>query len=123
MRKMEQALGKLHSNVLEHKLFPAGSKLLLCCSGGADSTAMLHLFSRLRSIMQITLLAVHVDHQLRGAESDADAELVKEQCLQLSMPRGHALRAMALYSQRVFGAQSGQLKSYVAQVPQTASIR
>lgn len=86
MRKMEQALGKLHSNVLEHKLFPAGSKLLLCCSGGADSMAMLHLFSRLRSIMQITLLAVHVDHQLRGAESDADAELVKEQCLQLNIP-------------------------------------
>ncbi|MCA9180749.1 MAG: hypothetical protein KDA51_04830 [Planctomycetales bacterium] len=38
-------------------------------------------------------------------------------------PRGHALRAMALYSQRVFGAESGQLKSYVANAPLKASIR
>ena len=38
-------------------------------------------------------------------------------------PRGHALRAMALYSQRVFGARSGQLKSYLAEVSQAASIR
>ncbi len=29
-------------------------------------------------------------------------------------PRGHALRAMALYSQRVFGAEVGQMQSYVA---------
>lgn len=29
-------------------------------------------------------------------------------------PRGHALRAMALYNQRLFGAQPGQMKSYIA---------
>lgn len=29
-------------------------------------------------------------------------------------PRGHALRAMSLYSQRVFGAEVGQMQSYVA---------
>lgn len=38
-------------------------------------------------------------------------------------PRGHALRAMALYSQRVFGAEPGQLKSYLADVSQSATIR
>ncbi len=38
-------------------------------------------------------------------------------------PRGHALRAMSLYSQRVFGAEPGQLKSYLAEVPQSASVR
>ena len=86
MRKMEQGLDRLHSYVLEKELFPAGVKLLLCCSGGADSVALVHLFSRLRSLMQVTLLAVHVDHQLRGAESDADAELVKDMCLQLNIP-------------------------------------
>ncbi len=29
-------------------------------------------------------------------------------------PRGHALRALALYNQRVFGAQPGKLKQYIA---------
>lgn len=86
MRKLEQALVRLHDSVQEQKLFPAGAKLLLCCSGGADSLALVHLFSLLRSRMQITLLAVHVDHQLRGVESAADAELVKESCLRLNIP-------------------------------------
>ena len=30
-------------------------------------------------------------------------------------PRGHALRAISLYNQRVFGAPTGQLKNYLAQ--------
>ena len=38
-------------------------------------------------------------------------------------PRGHALRALSLYSQRVFGAEPGQLKSYLAEVSQSASVR
>lgn len=86
MRKLDKALDKLQGYVLEKMLFTAGAKILLCCSGGADSVALLHLFSKLRSQLQITLLAVHVDHQLRGAESTADAELVKDVCQQLSIP-------------------------------------
>jgi len=86
MRKLDQALAKLHRYVKDQKLFCAGAKILLCCSGGADSVAMLQLFSRLRAQMHITLLAVHVDHQLRGAESDADVELVKQICLSLNIP-------------------------------------
>ncbi len=38
-------------------------------------------------------------------------------------PRGHALRAMALYSQRVFGARPGQLEAFVAEAPVTSNRR
>ncbi len=38
-------------------------------------------------------------------------------------PRGHALRAMALYSQRVFGARTGQIQSYVAEVQNGSQLR
>ncbi|HNT52284.1 MAG TPA: tRNA lysidine(34) synthetase TilS [Candidatus Syntrophosphaera sp.] len=86
MRKLDQARDKLYRLVREQKLFPAGAKLLLCCSGGADSMALVHLFHQMRSRMQLTLLVVHVNHQLRGEESEADAELVKQQCLQLNIP-------------------------------------
>lgn len=86
MRKLDKALDKLQQYVLGKKLFTAGSKILLCCSGGADSVALLYLFSKLRSQLQIILLAVHVDHQLRGAESAADAELVKDVCQELNIP-------------------------------------
>lgn len=37
-------------------------------------------------------------------------------------PRGHALRAMSLYNQRVFGVENGKLQSYLAQ-QQTSSLR
>lgn len=86
MRRLDQALARLHNYVREKQLFPAGAKLLLCCSGGADSVAMLQLFSRLRSLMHVTLLAVHIDHQLRGAEDEADTELVKALCQKLNIP-------------------------------------
>lgn len=86
MPRLEQALEKLDAYVREFNIFTAGAKLLLCVSGGSDSVALLLLISRLRSLRHLTLLAVHVDHQLRGAESEADAELVKQLCQDLSVP-------------------------------------
>ncbi len=38
-------------------------------------------------------------------------------------PRGHALRALALYSQRILGARPGQLKSYIAEMERGSSRR
>lgn len=86
MPRLEQAIEKLDSYVRDQQIFDAGAKLLLCVSGGADSVALLLLMSRLRGLRRLTLLAVHVDHQLRGAESAADAELVKELCQEQSVP-------------------------------------
>lgn len=86
MTRLKQALARLDSYARDQQIFSAGAKLLLCVSGGADSVALLLLFARLRGLRQLTLLAVHVDHQLRGAESAADAELVKGLCQELSVP-------------------------------------
>jgi hypothetical protein len=38
-------------------------------------------------------------------------------------PRGHALRALALYNQRVFGVPTGRLKSHLAQVGLVKELR
>lgn len=38
-------------------------------------------------------------------------------------PRGHALRALALYNQRVFGAEVGQMEEHIARSRNSASIR
>jgi tRNA(Ile)-lysidine synthase len=86
MRELETALDRLRAYVQGKKLFEAGAKLLVACSGGADSVALLYLLARLRSLMQITLLAVHIDHGLRGADSEADAEYVKDLCQRLNIP-------------------------------------
>ena len=55
-------------------------------SGGADSTALLHLLAALRSSWQLNLCAAHLDHGLRGQESEQDAEFVRQQAETLGIP-------------------------------------
>jgi len=86
MTKREQGITKLRNYVREKNLFSAEAKLLLGVSGGSDSIALLYLFSLLRSEIDITLLAVHINHQLRGEESEADAVLVRDICQKLGVP-------------------------------------
>lgn len=64
----------------------------VCCaiSGGADSTALLLLLhaanSLPRNALGIGLSAVHINHALRGAESDADQAFVQSLCDRLQIP-------------------------------------
>jgi len=81
-----EALKRLEKNIKENELIHNGDKLLLGCSGGADSNAMLYLFSRLRVPLNLTLLVIHINHQIRGAESDADEDFVKQLCQDLNIP-------------------------------------
>ena len=69
----------------EHRLIPASSRLLLGVSGGLDSMAMLHLFHVCRP-KGCSLSIVHVNHLLRGAESDADEDLVRTIAEQMAIP-------------------------------------
>ena len=55
-----------------------GDRIGVAVSGGADSVALLHLLSRRATEFGIKLAAVHVNHHLRGAESDADEAFVSE---------------------------------------------
>ena len=54
-----------------------GQGLVIAVSGGADSTALLHGTVRIWPDHREQIVAVHVDHQLRGSDSDADAEFVR----------------------------------------------
>lgn len=80
------ALKRLNAYLCAKQLVSKGDKLILGVSGGADSTAMLFLFTRLRPVLELSLLAVHINHQLRGEESDADEQAVKKLCLSLNVP-------------------------------------
>lgn len=57
-----------------------GSSVLLAISGGADSVALLRGLLQLKEPLNLTLRAAHLNHQLRGADSDADAEWVRALC-------------------------------------------
>jgi tRNA(Ile)-lysidine synthase len=61
----------------------SGGRMVAACSGGADSTALLLVLHDLR---RFTLICGHVNHHLRGAESDADEAFVRDLCERLAVP-------------------------------------
>lgn len=61
---------------------PAGARIGVAVSGGADSVALLDLLHRLG----YPLAVLHVNHGLRGAESDADERFVRELAERLGLP-------------------------------------
>ncbi len=58
--------------ILQNKLVPAGSRVLLAVSGGIDSVVMLDLFYR----AGFSIAIAHVNFNLRAGESDEDERFV-----------------------------------------------
>ena len=56
----------------------AGSHVLAAVSGGADSTALLCFFCEIREKYPLEISCAHVEHGIRGAQSLADMEFVRE---------------------------------------------
>jgi tRNA(Ile)-lysidine synthase len=72
--------------IREHRLLSEGEKLVAAVSGGEDSVCLLHILFNLREELKIKLHIAHLNHQLRGADSDADAEYVSELARKLKIP-------------------------------------
>lgn len=63
-----------------------GDDVVCAVSGGADSMALLWGLYLLKEDLDISLSAAHFNHRLRGAESDADQEFVREFCQRFDIP-------------------------------------
>ena len=59
--------------------------VLAAVSGGGDSVALLRGLAALKLPGEGRLIAAHVNHKLRGADSDADQAFVQELCGQLGL--------------------------------------
>src|SRR6266581_1055870 len=65
---------EVEADILRHELIPAGGAVTCLVSGGADSTCLWHVLRRLG----YEVSALHVNHGLRGRESDEDAEFCRD---------------------------------------------
>lgn len=63
-----------------------GTSILIAVSGGADSVALLLGLVQVRDEYTLSLTVGHLNHQLRGDASDADAEWVRLLCERLQVP-------------------------------------
>ena len=88
--KTEKPEPALESRVLQfirqHHLLPGQPKLLVAVSGGPDSVCLLHILFKLKDELGTGLHIAHLNHQLRGADSEADAEYVTELAHPLGIP-------------------------------------
>lgn len=61
--------------IAEYGVFAAGDRVIVAVSGGADSVALLDFLVNQREL-GLSLVIAHLNHQLRGSESDGDEEFV-----------------------------------------------
>ena len=75
--------------IAEFGMLPPGGRVVVGLSGGADSMALTHFLVYQE---KAEVLAAHVNHGLRGAESDADEAFVRKWCAenQISLRVLHA---------------------------------
>ena len=72
--------------ISEHSLIKEGGQLVVAVSGGPDSVCLLHVLLGLWDKSGFTLHMAHLNHGLRGEESDADAEYVAALARRLDLP-------------------------------------
>jgi tRNA(Ile)-lysidine synthase len=65
---------RVEEHIRRHGLIEPGAEVVCLVSGGADSTCLFHVLRELGYAVS----ALHVDHGLRGEESDEDAEWCAE---------------------------------------------
>ena len=72
-------LEKVKAAIERENLIPAGTRVVVGVSGGADSVALLHILHRLGYALDVA----HLNHSIRGAEADGDEAFVKTTCSKL----------------------------------------
>lgn len=77
---MEQLEHQVLTYVREQQLIKKRDRLLIACSGGVDSMALLTFFYKFQSLLDVELIVAHVDHMLRGETSAEDREFVEQFC-------------------------------------------
>lgn len=79
-------INKINNTIKNYSMAKKEEGLLLCVSGGPDSIAMLHAFISIAKDMHLRLFIVHVNHSLRGIESDKDQRYVENTAKALNIP-------------------------------------
>ena len=92
----ERVLGFIKQN----QLLSGAGRLVVAVSGGPDSVCLLHILAKGQKELKIKLHIAHLNHQLRGAESEDDAEYVAGLSQKLGIPATIEKRDVKGYQKR-----------------------
>lgn len=79
-------LDRIAATIVRHRMFEAGQRVGVAVSGGADSVCLLAALHALASRWALALSVLHLNHNLRGEESAADARFVEALAAQYGLP-------------------------------------
>lgn len=79
-------LEKIALACADYSMIERGDAVVAALSGGADSVSLLHALKQLEGQLGITVSACHINHHIRGEESDRDMLFCEELCRGLKVP-------------------------------------
>ncbi len=77
-QKIVPLMARVRDTVQDHAMFSPGDSVLVGVSGGPDSVALLGILTDMAEEFSLKIAMVHVNHCLRGKESDRDEDFVRE---------------------------------------------
>ncbi len=83
---MIHLIEKVKSAVEKYNMIKQGDFITIGLSGGADSVALTYALLELKDFYRINIQAVHINHCLRGKESDDDENFCRMLCEKLDIP-------------------------------------
>lgn len=83
--------------ISRHRLVAGDETVVVGVSGGADSVCLLHILAGCRGRLGIGLHVAHLNHELREAEAEADAEYVSALAGSLGIPVTIGREGVAAY--------------------------
>ncbi|MDF2520012.1 MAG: tRNA(Ile)-lysidine synthetase [Clostridia bacterium] len=83
---MEHFVDQVKAYISKYNMLSPGDSVVVGVSGGADSLCLLHVLNTIKDEIGIKIFAVHLNHQFRGADADADAQFVEDICKSWNIP-------------------------------------
>lgn len=71
---------KVLSVIEKYNMLSKGDNVIVALSGGADSVCLLHILISLKEQLSLNISAAHLNHKLRGQESQRDLNFVRALC-------------------------------------------
>ena len=77
---------KVYDTIISENLIAPMDNVILGLSGGPDSVCLFHVLLELKPVMGFDIICAHVNHMLRGNESDDDERFVAALCKEHNIP-------------------------------------